>query len=318
MAIDELDLRIIAELKEEPRATNRALARALRLSEANIAARISRLEAQGVLRVTPVVDMHALGYHDVAVLGIRVGDRHPDDVAAELIKLPEVMGLNCTFGRYQLVSFTLARDKHHLGELLDRVGTIAGVQDLEACLVLDVLLTRSDVGMLSLFEGLDIPDLPHDHAVLDGLDLGIIKTLQDNGRMSFREAGRRLSTPEATVRSRLARLEQTDAVRLVTVTDSESLNPGKATAWIALRVRGGALDPIAKRLCDVAETGLVFTTIGRFNIIALLMRPSREELLDFVSHTIAPMRGIQQLEVWELVRTYKHDIRISMRCTSAK
>ena len=129
--------------------------------------------------------------------------------------------------------------------------------------------------------------------------------------MSFREVGRRLSAPEATVRSRLARLEQAGAMRIVAVTDRLSLVPDKATAWIALRVRGGALYQLAEQLCDVADTRLVFTTIGRFNLVAMVHRPSRHELLDFVSQTIAPMQGVQQLEVWENVHIYKHNIRVS-------
>lgn len=312
MTIDELDLRIIAQLKEEPRASNRALARALHLSEPKISARVAKLEARSALRVMAVVDMHAVGYQDVVVLGIRVGDVHPNDVAAELVRLPEVIGLNSTFGRYQLVGLMLAQDKHHLSELLDQIGAMIGVRDQEACLVLDVLQTRYDVGSLSLFGGQAMLDLPGDQSMLDELDLGVIKALQENGRMSFREISRRLSAPEATIRSRLSRLENSGAMQLVAITDSTSLLPEKATAWVGLRVRGGMLKGMAEGLCEVADNGLVFTTIGRFNLVILVLRPSRRELLDFVSRTIAPMHGVQQLEVWEIVQTYKHDVRVSM------
>lgn len=315
MTIDDLDLRLIEKLKQEPRASTRSLARAIALSEPNVATRIAQLETGSILRVMAVVDMHTIGYEDVVVLGVRVSNRHPDEVAAVLIGIPEIMGLNSTFGRYQLVGFMFARNKHHLGALLDQIGSIDGVQDLEACLVLDVLESQSDVGKLSLFEEQHLPDLPQEHATPDSLDMGIIKVLQENGRMSFREVGRRLSTPEATIRSRLARLEQSGAIRLVAVTDSDALLPEKATAWIALRVRGGERDRIAERLCDVADIGLVFTTIGRFNLVVLVLRPTRPELLDFISQTVAPMQGIQQLEVWENVHIYKHDIRIAMRLT---
>jgi DNA-binding Lrp family transcriptional regulator len=311
MPIETADLRIIECLKESPRAANRTIARDAKLSEANVATRIASLEARGILSVMAVVDMRTVGYEDVVVVGVRVGDRHPDDVAAELTAMPEVMGLSSTFGRYQLVCFILARDKHHLGELLDQMGAIDGAQDLEACLVLDVLQMLVDVGKVSSFDRQAAWELPPGHSELDELDLGVIETLQENGRMSFREIGRRLSTPEATIRSRLARLEQTGAMKIVAVTDRTSLSADRATAWIALRVRGGALYRIAQELCDVADTRLVFTTIGRFNLVAIVHRSSRHELLDFVSKKVAPMQGVQQLEVWENVHVYKHDIRVS-------
>ncbi len=313
MPIDETDYRIIAHLKEDPRTTNRALARALQLSEPNIAARVARLEEMGILRIMAVVDMHAVGYEHVVIVGVGVGDSHPSEVANELVELPEVLGVNSTFGRYQLVCIVLARDKRHVAELVDRIGTIDGVLYLESCLVLDVHLMRSDVGLLRLFRKLPIFSLPQEHSMLDKLDLGIIEVLQENGRTSFREVGRRLATPEATIRSRLTRLEKNGAVRLVAVTDSDTSRPEKALAWIALRVRGGALEEVADVLCHVSETGFVSSTIGRFNMLALLLLDSRHELLDLVSRTIAPMHGVQQLEVWEIVHSYKQDIRISMQ-----
>ncbi len=314
MIIDEIDSQIIALLKEAPRSTHRSLAQAMQLSEPNVAARVSRLEELGILRVMAVVDMHAVGYEHVAVFGIRIADRYPDDVAADLVDLPETMSVNCTFGRFQLVCILLARDKQHLTELLDqRIGAIPGVQDLESCLVLDVRLMRCDLGKLSLFKDQKLSHLPDDHTIFDELDLGVIEALQENGRMSFREVGRRLSAPEATVRSRIGRLEQLGAVRVVAVTDTDSLMPGIAPAWIALSVRGGALDAVASRLCKVAEAYVVLTAIGRFNVVALLALPSRQELLDLVTRSIAPLRGVQQLEIWEIVRSYKHDLRITTR-----
>jgi len=87
--------------------------------------------------------------------------------------------------------------------------------------------------------------------------------------------------------------------------------PKRASAWIAVRTSGGTLDAVAKALCEISDTGFVASALGRFSLLALLVLPSRQEMLDLLSEKIAPFTGTNQLEVWEIVRSYKHDIRIA-------
>lgn len=319
MNLDEIDTQLIALLSAEPRATHRALANSVGSSESNVAVRLTRLEEANVIRVMAMVDMEAVGYSHYAVFGIRVVDRSPDEVAAAIAMLPESTGIHYTFGRFQLVVLLLARDKVHLADLLDqRIGSIPGVQDVEACLILDVHQLRCDVGKLSLFEKQKLSQLPDDHTKFDELDLGIIEALQENGRMSFREIGRRLEAPDATIRSRVNRLEQLNFLRLITVKDVDTLLPRVATAYLALRVSGGHLDEVANKLCEETGAYLVMKALGRFNLFALLVVPGRQELMDTVTRSIAPHRGVEQLEIWEIVRSYKHDLRVAADVQACK
>lgn len=309
--MDATDEKLIVLLKREPRATNRSLAAAVGLSEPTVAARIARLEEQEILRVMAVLDMGEAGFEHLVIFGIRVADRHPADVAAAIVAIPQVQGLTSTFGRFELVGTAFARDKADLGELLDHtIGMIPGVQDLESGLILQPKLFRADTGRIT---GVDHGGSARvlAHSKLDELDRGLVEALQENGRMSYREIGRRLATPEATVRSRLARLTRAGAIHLEAVTDMNAFGE-QAAAWIALRVRGGALEPVSRQLCNVAEIGFVGTAVGRFNLLSLLVLPTREALLDCVFGKISPLQGIQQIETWEIVHSYKHDIRIGV------
>ena len=312
MDLDRIDTKLISLLTDEPRSTHRALADGLGLSESNVASRLARLEQSNVIRVMAMVDREAVGYAHHAVFGIRISGRLPDDVAAEIVKLPEANVVHYTFGRFHLVVTLLARDKSHLAELLEQtIGSIPGVQDVEVCLTLDVQQLRCDVGKLALFGSQRLSHLPDDHTVFDDLDLGIIEALQENGRTSFREISRRLDAPNATIRSRVSRLEQLNSLRLVTIKDVDTLLPDVATAYVALRVSGGQLKALVNKLCEDRATFLLMTALGRFNLIGLIALPSRLELMDMVAKSIAPHSGVQHLEVWEIVRSYKHDLRIA-------
>ncbi|MGH7805340.1 MAG: Lrp/AsnC family transcriptional regulator, partial [Candidatus Binatia bacterium] len=170
-----------------------------------------------------------------------------------------------------------------------------------------------DLGTLRVLIEDPMPSLPLAGGELDELEWKIIELLQADGRMSYREVGRRLATAEATIRSRLQRMETAGKLHLEAVTDLGALPSHQTRAWVALRVQGGALATIAQRLAGLEAIVFAGTTLGRFNMIAGFATASRQALLDLVFDQLAPLAGIRQIETWELVRTFKHDFRVAPR-----
>jgi DNA-binding Lrp family transcriptional regulator len=312
--LDAVDEKLIALLKAEPRQTNRALAAALDLSEPTVASRIAKLEKEGSLRVMAVIEPAAAGYRHSAVFGVRVADRHPDEVAHDLARIPDVVAIASTLGRFELVGILFARNQRELGRLLNQtIGATAGVQDVESHLVLDVHKVRSDMGTLRAL--IQDPSLgpPLAGGELDPLEWKVVELLQQDGRMSYREVGRRLNTPEATIRSRLQRLESSNKLHLEAVTDLGTLPSHQTRAWVALRVLGATLETIARSVAKLDAIMFTASTLGRFNLVAGFATPSRQALLDLVFDQLAPLHGVRQIETWELVRTFKHDSRVAQR-----
>jgi Lrp/AsnC family transcriptional regulator for asnA, asnC and gidA len=62
---------------------------------------------------------------------------------------------------------------------------------------------------------------------LDSLDMGIIRELQDDGRRPFREIARNLSVPEATVRTRVKRLQDQGVLQILAFTNPSKLGRAK-------------------------------------------------------------------------------------------
>jgi Lrp/AsnC family transcriptional regulator, regulator for asnA, asnC and gidA len=56
-------------------------------------------------------------------------------------------------------------------------------------------------------------------STMDALDFGIVRELQDDGRRAFREIARNLSVPEATVRTRVKRLQDQGVLQILAFTD---------------------------------------------------------------------------------------------------
>ena len=57
---------------------------------------------------------------------------------------------------------------------------------------------------------------------LDEIDQAIIGLLREDGRMAYRAIARQLDIAENTVRSRVRRMEESNTMRVVAVTDIEA------------------------------------------------------------------------------------------------
>ena len=85
--LDELDLKIIAALKAEGRATNQDIARSLKIAPATVSARIRRLEELNAMRVVAVTDFSAL-----ASAAWRTGQQLPLKATTQAIRTRDMRG----------------------------------------------------------------------------------------------------------------------------------------------------------------------------------------------------------------------------------
>lgn len=142
--MDRLDRKIIAELRDNGRATYAELGRAVGLSASSVHERVGKLEASGVITgYHAVVDSRAVGLGVTALVGIQPTDTASDDeVALALGSLPEVE--SC---------YAVAGDEAYVVKV--RVGT---VDELELTLgrlrrIDGVARTRTTVVLSTRFEG---------------------------------------------------------------------------------------------------------------------------------------------------------------------
>jgi Lrp/AsnC family transcriptional regulator for asnA, asnC and gidA len=308
--VDPLDRALIEALRRSPRASYRSLSQALGVGEPVVASRLQRLQGDSLLRVMPLLEMPALGFEHMVNFGVRIEDQLPDVVAKEIAAVPEVFGLTGTSGRFQLVGTLFARSKADLRRLLEEtLGGIRGVQDIEPELVLESVATLPD--MAATLRGVDRPIAwpaeGEGPARLDPLDRRIVDVLQQDGRQSYREVGRRLTKPEATIRSRVRRMLDRGLIRFAALTDVQVFGEN-VPAWLCLRVRGSKVPEVIDLLRPAS--GFLGVMLGRFNLQALPLttRAAFEELL---FQRLARLEGVEQIETWDIRRLYKQDMRVA-------
>jgi Lrp/AsnC family transcriptional regulator for asnA, asnC and gidA len=140
---------------------------------------------------------------------------------------------------------------------------------------------------------------------LDEIDLKIVELLQEEGRLSHSEIARRIGVSEATVRRRLAWLEQEDIIRIVAVANPFKLG-FQIIAIIGLHVERSRLREIERALITYPEVRFLGVTIGGYDMIFEAWFHTNEELLEFLSDTLGKLEGIQRSESYQILRLSKY------------
>ena len=153
MKIDELDRKILNELRKNARQPLQEIARALGVSGGTVHLRVNKMQQAGVIQGAQLIlDYSKLGYDICAFIGVNF--HNASDLPAVVDKfrgIPEILEAHFTTGKYNLFLKILVRDTADLKDfLVDRLQTIGEVQSTETLISLDipvrheVLLERFD------------------------------------------------------------------------------------------------------------------------------------------------------------------------------
>ena len=130
--VSDLDKRIIEHLQSDGRRPFTQIAADLGVSEAAVRGRTNRLIDRGILQVVGVTDPLKLGFHQMAMIGIRCESSKLIEVAEHLATMPEVDYVVITAGSYDLLIETVCEDNEGLLTFLaERLRTIEGVRETE-------------------------------------------------------------------------------------------------------------------------------------------------------------------------------------------
>ena len=137
MTIDDLDARLIATLREEPRIGLVEVARRLGVARGTVQARLAKLETRGVITgYGPEVDPAAMGYGIQAFVLLELAQGRLDEAAAVLREVPEVIEADAISGPQDLLCRLVARDTEHLQEVVNRLLATPAIRRSESHIVL--------------------------------------------------------------------------------------------------------------------------------------------------------------------------------------
>lgn len=140
--LDRIDSKIVAELQDNARLSNKELAARIGLAPSSCLERVRRLQQSGVLRgFHAEADPAALGIELGAMISIRLRQHSRDMVEGfqqYVLTLPEVFAVCYLAGQTDFVIQVGVRDSNHLRDLiLEAFTTREEVEHIETAIIFD-------------------------------------------------------------------------------------------------------------------------------------------------------------------------------------
>ncbi len=137
------DLELLGHLRLNAREPVAALARKLGLSRSTVQDRLRKLESTGVIAGYAVkIGSTAKSTGIAALITLAIEPRQQIEVAKRVGKFPEVETLHTVSGKYDLIAMVKLPTAEDMDGLIDRIGQIPGVTEIETAVILSTKLDR--------------------------------------------------------------------------------------------------------------------------------------------------------------------------------
>ncbi|MGW1027693.1 Lrp/AsnC family transcriptional regulator [Streptomyces sp. NPDC002577] len=286
--LDDLDLRIIAALQINGRASWRAIAQALQLGERTVARRGARLLESGTVRVTGLEN-----FAETVVIRVHCAPGLAPQTAAALAERDDVV-FSCTVTGTADVVAELQCPATRLEELaFSELPTLPGFAGQEMAPVLHYyrtarewrpgLLTEAEAAALdpgpAPVQGPTPAPLPGEQAKDE---VAMLRALAANGRLTHEELAAVAGVSKATAGRRVEALIAQARVAIRAVVEPAALGlPVESLVWV--RTRPGALEDTAEALLRDPAVRYAAVLMGEFQLLVNTAHDSRAALHHFLS-----------------------------------
>ncbi|MEM3437936.1 MAG: Lrp/AsnC family transcriptional regulator [Nitrososphaerales archaeon] len=131
--INEIDMKILAELVKDANLSIPKLSKKINLNPSIVYSRIKRLVKRGIIKnFTVTVNEEALGYIVTAIIGVDIDSRLRDKILDSLSNLQEVKEISEVTGRFDLFVSIRAKSLDELYNIVsEKIGKINGILHTE-------------------------------------------------------------------------------------------------------------------------------------------------------------------------------------------
>lgn len=146
---------------------------------------------------------------------------------------------------------------------------------------------------------------PENSTPVDSTDKAIVRMLQEDGRMSYREIGRQLHISEGTVRTRVTKLEKSGFLTI-----SAIITPNKMSnlvqAFVLISTTAGSHNDVVEALIVHDEVVYISSCLGTDDIYIQVMAGGLVDLWSFINDIVSSIPGVQECK--PSIEIYTHKI----------
>jgi DNA-binding Lrp family transcriptional regulator len=130
--LDELDMKLLKELRRDARQANVDLAKVLGTSESTVRRRINSLMERGIVKGFTTLLQYEPGDSVMRTfIGLKVDPAHMEDVAKKLSDMKETCSVYKAIGKHNLICELIFGDRASFQDFIDRIQYLEGVMDVD-------------------------------------------------------------------------------------------------------------------------------------------------------------------------------------------
>ncbi len=145
--------------------------------------------------------------------------------------------------------------------------------------------------------------------ILDNKDFELLRLLQEDAHLPFREIAKKLDVAEGTVVNRLNKLKASGIIKGFTAI----LNPLELgfdlTVLIGLRVKGGSLREVEEEIAKRKEVLGVYDITGEYDAMIIARFRNRNDLNSFIKSVLS-MKNVERTNTHLALNIAKEDFRV--------
>lgn len=300
--VSELDRRIVVALQQDGRASWTSIAEFAGGSVSTVTRRGQQLLAEGVVRVGIVPTLGSEGHVETFFVRINCTPGSQLAVAEKLIVSPYVRFVTLVTGKFDIFAeVVIPGDSATYAHVLTELQAIPGVERWRSDLMMHNYKVSFDWGRQLYDAHADATSDPSGYmpppntcepSHFDEADRAIVRELRDNGRASFLSIGAKLDMNESSVRRRYERMKNAGCLTTVTMVPASALGMSAETL-LMLRVEPSRIASVAQTLAQHVSVRFLAAALDENSLYCEIILPSTESLHDFMTGTIAHLKGVR-------------------------
>ena len=150
---------------------------------------------------------------------------------------------------------------------------------------------------------------------LDKVDLQILRTLQENARLTTKELASRVSLSSTPVFERLKRLESNGYIeKYIAVLNADKLNQGFIVfCHVKMsKLNKDIANDFTERVKSIPEVTECYNVSGHYDYMLKIHAPNMKYYQEFVLNVLGTIDNLSSLESTFVMDTIKHDYGITI------
>ena len=140
----------------------------------------------------------------------------------------------------------------------------------------------------------------------DDLNRAIIKMLQQDGRLPYKDIAQSLKVSEGTIRNRVQSMKKSGALKIVALADPMVIRY-QADAMIGIKTASPATPrDVAERLAQLGEVVYVLWVSGRYDLLIEVVCETGNAFQNFLEQHCFGHADIDQIEVMSGIEMFKN------------